>query len=149
MPVLIFHFPNIIGIKQFLEIVIRLAGFHLFDLLLHGLIIRRSLDIANHTQGNREIRKAAECRTEEDLARFVKTLSGPNALSGLLSGRDHHVTGCYYLKVLGIAQLKYWIATLEGKKAPELPAHLTIRNGIVHDEITGLYFKLYFKERTR
>ena len=100
-------------------------------------------------KGNREIRKAAECRTEEELARFVKTLSGPNALSGLLSVRAHHVTGCYYLKVLGIAQLKYWIAALEGKKAPELPAHLTIRNGIVHDEITGLYFKLYFKERTR
>ena len=63
--------------------------------------------------------------------------------------RNFYVANYYRLKVLGIAQLKYWIATLEGEKAPELPVHLTIRNGIVHDEITGLYFKLYFKERTR
>ena len=100
-------------------------------------------------EGNREIRKAAECRTEKELSCLVKTLRNPEARSYVFAMRNYYVANYYYLKVLGIAQLKYWIAALEGKKAPELPAHLTIRNGIVHDEITGLYFKLYFKERTR
>ena len=54
--------------------------------------------------------------------------------------RNFYVANYYRLKVLGIAQLKYWIAALEGKKAPELPAFLTIRNGIVYDEITGFHF---------
>ena len=91
-------------------------------------------------EGNREIRKAAECRTEKELSCLVKTLRNPDARSYALAMRNFYVANYYRLKVLGIAQLKYWIAALEGKKAPELPAFLTIRNGIVYDEITGFHF---------
>ena len=48
--ILLFHFPSVLGLKQFHEVMVRLLGFQLFNLLIDSLIVCGSLHVTDDTQ---------------------------------------------------------------------------------------------------
>ena len=48
------HFPSVVGLEKFHEVVILLLDLHIFYLLMYGIIICGSLNIADNTEGNWE-----------------------------------------------------------------------------------------------
>ena len=54
MTVGLLNLPNIIGLEQLLEVVILLLGADLSELCVNGIVVGRSIDVANHTEGDGE-----------------------------------------------------------------------------------------------
>lgn len=48
------HFPDVVGFEKFSEVVILLCCLYLFYLLVDGIVVGGSIDIANDTEGYRE-----------------------------------------------------------------------------------------------
>ena len=64
------HLPDVVRLEQLGKVVVRLLGLHLFDLLVDGIVVGRSLDIADHTQSYRPFHLG-----QLELERVVLTVS--------------------------------------------------------------------------
>lgn len=51
---LLLHLPDVVGLKQFLKVVVRLLGLDFFHLLVDAAVVGRCLDIAYHAESHRE-----------------------------------------------------------------------------------------------
>ena len=50
----LFHLPDIVGFEEFLEVVVLLLSADLSELSVYGIVVGRSLHVADNTEGDGE-----------------------------------------------------------------------------------------------